>query len=726
MGALVPAFLALVVLAGVPVLIHRYGRPRAERRSFAALRFLRRSQRETAPKRRLRELLLLIARAAVIALVPLLLAKPFFEAATDLPLAIGSGGPESAVLILDDSRSMGYRLGRQSRFELATRRAVALIDSLGRGSEAALLLLTQPAADLELTSDRTRLRQQLAAARPTHRPGDVHGAIRRATALLAGAAQSRRAIYLVSDLAAHGFATPSPPGEGLPRLVAIPIAPDEPRQNHAVIGLTVDPAPELGPRGVRIDATVASFGEAAEKELPITLRVDGKAVAKGLLELPPRGRAVKRFVHAFAEPAEGGSASLDQPPAHEVVVELPADALADDDRRFARVEVQRRIRVLLVDGDPRTIRRQDELYFLETALRPGDRDDSRIDVAVTTLDDLGGRRLDDYDAVFVANTRAPEARRAAALRTFVERGGGLFLALGDHVDPEAWNSAFGDLLPQPLQSLRTVGAIDSSRDDGEAAPGGLGERLGAFDPRHPILAPFAGAAGKSGAWGAAEALRETRVGRFVLLRPAPQAVERERRVLLRLDNGAPLLLERRFGAGNVLLLTTTVDRAWSDLALQPAFLPLMQQAARYLARAALREPEPPSLVGQIHEIPLGPGDRRLEVTVPGGTAHHLEADRVAGRSRFPFAATDEPGIYAVAIGVGSAAIAPRPSASFAVNVDTAESDLLPIAAAKLAELVATRPHHAPPPRRRIELWHALGAALLALLFVESLLAARRA
>jgi hypothetical protein len=59
-------------------------------------------------------------------------------------------------------------------------------------------------------------------------------------------------------------------------------------------------------------------------------------------------------------------------------------------------------------------------------------------------------------------------------------------------------------------------------------------------------------------------------------------------------------------------------------------------------------------------------------------------------------------------------------------VDPSESDLAPVEPSRLAAL--TRPlagEAGRAPRRRIELWHALGAALLALLFAEGLLAIRR-
>jgi len=720
MGYLAPAFTLLTVLAVVPVLLHLFGRPRAERRKFAAIAFLLNSERQTAAKRKLREILLVVARASAIAAVPLVLSKPFCETASDLPSGIGSGRAESAVIVLDDSRSMGLVLDGKSLFEAARARATKLVEGLGRDSEVAILLTSAgaPAPQAELTADRARLKRVLADARPTHKTGDTAAAIRRAAAILSTAPQNERRIYLIGDLAAHGFGDGPIAPAGV-TLVPVDAASGRALPNRAVVELRVEPSEQLGPRGLKVDATIANFSDEPAKGLAVTLRVDGQAVATGLVDVAPRGRALKRFFHLL--PSTDETARADQP--HDLAVEIPPDALADDDARFVRVQLARQLRALIVDGDPRTIRRDDEAFFLETALSPGERGDSRIEVAVVTVEDLARRRLDEFDVVCLANVKALDGERAASLRAFVEKGGGLLIGMGDNVDPEAWNGSLGALLPQPLATVRTVGATWNARDDGEARLGGAGERIARFDRRHPVLAPFGG-----DERGPAEALRSARVSRYVLLKPTLRARDDERAVLLRLDGGAPLLVEGRAGAGRVLLLTTTLDRDWSDLAIQPAFLPLMQQAVRWLAGTSLRAPDAASLVGWPHDVPLVDGDGRVEVTTPSGAVRTFEGERVAGRRALAFAETDEPGIYRVAAGGGGVAgrVAARPAAAFAVDVDPSESDLRAVEPARLRGADARRGDgRARAPRRRVELWHGIGAALLALLFVEGALAARR-
>jgi hypothetical protein len=705
MHFLAPGFALFAVLFGVPILIHLIGRSRARVRQFAALELLLRSERRVATRTRIRQILLLAVRALAIAAVPLILAKPFVEAESDLPANIGEA--QSAVIVLDDSLSMSRTLDGKPLLAEARARAHRIVAALGSDAEAALLLGSRGggAPVAELTADRARLNRAIDAAVPTRRSTDLSGALKRAAQLLSTAARAERRVYLISDLAAHGFDREAPWAAGRgPDLVTIDVTDGKLVPNHAVTELRVEPAPRLGPRGVRVTAEVASFG-AAVSDLPVTLRIDGKPAAKGLVSVGADERVQKRFFHAF-------SRDDDAVGIHDLAVEIQPDGLDADDARQARLEIRRDVRVLLIDGDPRTNRRDDELFYLETALRPGDRDDSQLQLTTIASDDLSRTTLSDYDVIFLCNVKSFDA---GAIRDFVKKGGGLFLAMGDNVDADAYDAELGDLLPQPLQGTRTVGRVANARDDGETPQVGEGERLSRVERAHPVLAPLAA--------GDDNGLKSARFARYLLFRPSAEAA---RQVLLRFEGGAPALVEGHLGEGRVLVFASTVDRDWNDLPIQPAFLPLMQQSARYLARAPLEEAEAPLTVGQHHEIALAAGDLRVEVALPSGARRLFDRERVAGRRALGFAETEEPGVYRVSAAGADGVMRPRPAATFVVTLDPTESDPTRIAPERLASLKAGGgAKSVSAPRRRVELWHALGAGLLLLLLGEALLLRRK-
>src|SRR5262249_30470190 len=151
----------------------------------------------------------------------------------------------------------------------------------------------------------------------------------------------------------------------------------------------------------------------------------------------------------------------------------------------------------------------DEAFFVEAALAPA-RTGGRI--VSQTLDSDAAERavLDGFDVVLLLNVPAPHKPFAEKLRTaVVHRGLGLFIALGDHVDPDAYNDAFGDLLPRPWHLIKTAAEPGAQGSEEHAA------RFGVVEWTHPLFRVF-GPAEREG-------LESARTFRYALLKPDPAA-----------------------------------------------------------------------------------------------------------------------------------------------------------------------------------------------------------
>jgi hypothetical protein len=704
MHFLAPALLLGLVAAVLPWIIHRIGRRRARPVRFAAMELLLRAEREVSARRRLRDVALLVARTALAMALPLAFARPFTEVRSDLPAVTTRS--QSAVVVLDDSASMRRRLHRdETPFDVAKARARDIVDHLSPDSEIALVLASEGSAApiAELSSDRARVAAALAAVTATARRADFAAALRRATQMLGSSTRSDRLIYVITDLQAAGWDDVAPAllAAG-PEVVMLDASGGEPWMNRAVVGLGAEPAPEEGAQGIAVVAEIANFAAEPVKSLGITLRLDGAEVARGFVDVPPGGRARKRFVHTVS----GG--------ARQAEVVIDPDNFALDDRRACRVEASRGLRVLLVDGDPRTVRTEDEAFFLEAALRAGG---SNFSVTTILPDDLANRDLATFGAVFMANVARPNPAVAAALTRYVEGGGGLFISVGDRVDVDSWNQTMKAVLPQPLGLKRSAAAPPGARPEGETVDLRPAERLAPIDRRHPLLAAFPARG---------EGLASARFFQFLLLAPVPEAPGR--RIVLRYENGAPALVDAEVGRGRVLLLTTSVDREWTDLPIRPGFLPLVQEAARYLAAAPSGDATATITVGGKRELLLGADDKRIEVVKPNGESRWLSPAAHAGEPRarhlVMFEETDEPGLYRVRAARADGKVDERPDAAFAVTLDASESDPARLADDKRPDRARARVAGGPEPRRRLELWHALGAAAIALVLLESLLTLR--
>jgi hypothetical protein len=694
------SFLAPLMLLGflgiaVPVVLHLIGRRRARRVRFAAIDFLFGSDKKVRKRLRLRELLLLAARILACAALPLALAKPYTACRASGPLV--PHGPQAAVLLLDNSFASTFAVDGESMLARSRERARRILQQLGPEAEVAVLVTAEGAeAPSELSRDHLRLRDRIRAIESTSRPADLSAALRRAGQLLAGSSQRIRTVYILGTPAASSLRSgESPwPAGAAPQINLVDPADGQALENMAVTGVTVEPDQETGARGIRVDAEVANYGAHQVRERPIALRIGNRVVARGLVTVEPGQRTRKRFTAALPPGTR----------AAELVVELAPDQLAVDDRRYALAERTAEIRVLLVDGDPRTVRYEDELFYLSAALRPGDRSDSGAVLTTATTDELAGQRLDEIDVVVLANVSALPVPAVTRLRQWVEAGGGLWLTVGSNVDVEEYDHRMSPLLPQNLS-----GAVDLVHGARGGERTGRALSLAKLEVDHPIFSVFPPDA---------PGLREAGYSRIVLLGPTTEVSRRQ--VLARYDNGTAALVEAEAGKGRLLLYTSTIDRDWNDLPIHPGFVPFVQQAVRHLARVSPQGRSRELLVGHQLLLDVGADTVRIDVDRPGGHRSVFEGEELADRRQVRFSETDAAGFYEVTDVKREGSGSPRADSDFAVNLDPRGSDLR---RAPLAQLTHA-PEHAgavgsDTHERRVELWHAVAAALLLFLLAES-------
>ena len=266
--------------------------------------------------------------------------------------------------------------------------------------------------------------------------------------------------------------------------------------------------------------------------------------------------------------------------------------------------------------------------------------------------------LAQYDVVFLLNVRSVGAK-AAELQRFVENGGGLFVAVGDQVDPDLYARELGALLPMSLHVEKSA----TPREGGGAGPAHFAE----VDFNHPALSVFTGEA--------REGLLGARTYRYLLARPArpggPPA-----RVLAAFDDGAPALVEGQRGKGRVLLFTSSVDRDWSDWAIRTSFLPALQRFAAYLTGGLDDRKQAATLVGVRRPVRLSEGETLVALVGPDGRERPLGELQRTGLTREPDGVSwvpPEPGLWQVKVSVrGEERL--EPLLMFAVWPDARESD----------------------------------------------------
>ncbi len=702
-----------LLAALLPLAVHLFFRRRPRPTPFPAIELVLRARRQTERRLRLRKVALFTARTLLLAAVAAALARP--RLLHPAAVAAAERGPGAVAIVLDASGSMRYRLGGATLFERAQKDALSALGAL-RSDEPATAVVCSgatPPAVVAPGFDRQSVRRALAEAHPSAGWADLTGcAAAGARALSEGAAAGlpSKRLVVATDLAASAWrleaappVVPDAAGGVRPEVTVLDAARGAPLPNRAVAGLAAQPDPAAGPRGYRLALTLASHGgtraasggkgptegggEAARPsggsgaDVEVQLRAgtrDAPVALRSYTALPEGGVSRKVLGWSFAQ---GG-------PSPVWAALIPGDALDLDDERVAVVEVPREVRALVVNGAPSSVRHRDEAYFVEAALA------SPASPVRATVIDPGGlatARLDDFDVVLLLGVRSPGAR-SAELRAFVERGGGLLIAMGDEVDPERYDAELGMLLPRPLHVLKSAGGPREAPPEGaqgqgrevpsgeRGAPGSVprGERarqedeaarFADIDWAHPALEVFTGE-GREGLLGA-------RTWRYMLLDPS--GGKGEERVLFSFDDGSPALVEARRGRGKVMLFTSTLDRSWSDWAIRTSFLPALQRLTAYLAGGLDERSAEPATVQQARTLKLGPGQRALSALGPDGRERPLAAPAGGGP---PAVVPDAPGLWQVRV-EDDRGVRLDPGLAFAAWPNPRESDTARLAPGEL-------------------------------------------
>ena len=701
-----PWMLLGLLAALVPVAVHLLGRSKAPVVHFSALAFVLAANPRKARALQVSEWLLVALRSLAVALVPLALAKPM------LPLPGGGVGLEDAqgqvalVLVLDDSMST-MALGRgEPLFEKARLRALSLIERLPTGSKVAVVASGYPARMLvrQATTDRGAVLDAVRRLEHHPRRDDAARALALADALLAGAGLEDRRVLVMTDLQASGWRGVTAPWAGRDKESPIQLRIDrleaQTTDNTAIVDAVATPAAERGPNQVRIEVAISHHGKKAFRDY-LTLRAGDREI-KSLVNLQP-GETLRR---SYVLP---GTA-----PFCEIL--LPDDGLAPDNRRLLRLDGGAAVRVALVNGAPRPVSREDEVFFAARALEMGSARAGEMTVDVLQLPGLTPASLKDYDVIVLANVGELPAPLVTGLIQAVQAGKGLLVTVGDNL-PEDLASFLPGLLPAPL-----FGQRGATRDTGTAKPAGgaiQALRIADPDPASAAAPPIVQRLRQQLAGVLGEGLAATAVYRYALLAPSAQV---SAQTVLRYSDGAPALVTAPLGRGVVAVLTTTLDRDWTDLPLQPGYLPMLHDLAVALAGERGLERRSAIEIGDVAVLSRDERADQLEVQLEGGGAAArvvLQAAAQRGRG-WQVAGLLEPGRYVATELHGGTPITSR---SIIAVPPTSESDLAVLTTGPLVQqgkLGHGGGHQTP----KAPGWTAMLLLLFSLLILEGVILAR--
>lgn len=624
MAFLTPLFLLGLLAAAIPIAIHLIRKEKPPKMVFSTLRFLKNTSRKLVLFQQIQQWLLLLLRAAVIALIVVAFARPLFDSNI---ANLVDAEPESAVILIDSSMSMRYG----QRFEQAREAAQDVVAGLSAGDEVAVIAFDNTGNSVrELSSDLDGARSFIASlAQPGFATTRYMPALRMANDMLESSSNQQRRIYLISDYQANGMGNDDSGWMMSPGVVLNTIDVGQGGSRNLLLTDVRSPDQLIENRNeYEILARVRSTGSVHLDQADVRLVLDGQESNRLPADLSETSEAVVRLPAVF-----------DAAGVHRGEIRVGADEFAPDNSYFFTVDVMAKIRVLVVNGEPSANWYEDEAHWFNLAVGGG----AESPFVLTTAEEreLTAALLAQQDVVVLLNAGSElSPSQARALDDYVTEGGSLFLVPGDRVNGGQFNQLLGDLSPAVL------------RDSVRFANGDY-LLIADMDRRHPILLPL------GAEWG-------VRFEGYWAAEPRPDA-----NVLMQFDNGSPALSERAVGAGNVLLFASSLDTEWNNLPLQGLYLPFVHESLRYLARAGNKERA--YRVGSTIDLASVLGDDSIvRVSGPDGADLALNPGSSALTPELP-------GFYTVETGRG-----PQ---YFAVNADPEESELEKMAPSALQDSV---------------------------------------
>jgi hypothetical protein len=524
MGLFAPWFLAGLAGLALPIYIHLLKRQASRPKPVTSLMLYESRPQSSIRHRRLRYFLLLSLRLLLLLLVILAFASPFINRD-----AAALASNRLVLLVIDNSFSMraGNRLGdaKDAAMMVLAGKGAARAQIAAFGSQ--LHLMTKPIED----------QGELRAAVQAIQPGDGHGTFGELARAVGGIAQSARTpveFHLFSDMQ-RGDLAATFSDMALPanvKLVTHRVA-AKAQPNWTVESVDA-PGQVWGKdaKPVHVQAVIAGYGTPAAQRTA-SLVVNGKTTANKTVAVPANGRATVDF--PALEVPYGFSRC-------EVRIDNADGFAADDLRRFA-IERSDPQKVLLIHsyGDNRSP------LYAGAALSAAAQ--SAFLLESINVNEAADRTPSNYAFIILSDLNSMPSLLENSLTEYVRSGGSLLITAGTSAGGRSQIPIFGAHVIETRDYSRVpdrymaVGSSDSSYPSVAKADGWLGVKF------------------------------------FYALNVDPG----DARVIVRLGDQTPLLLEKRIGEGRVVLLTSGLDNLTNDFPLHPAFVPFIEQTARYLA-----------------------------------------------------------------------------------------------------------------------------------------------
>jgi hypothetical protein len=471
-----PFFLAGLACAFGPIIIHLLNRRRYRVVQWAAMDFLREALQRNRRMLQIRDLILLALRTAAVFLFGLALAQPFFT--RGFTKAVNDRAPVHAIVVIDNSLSMGYEGLDGTLLEKAKDRARRLIDQLPAGSKISVLPAcgTRDGYSPDPYDTEDGALEALSKIELVDRSTSFQQVANMVQKASESAPELTKRVVVFSDQQASNWRGLDSSADDLKKLTdwqVVAVAPSGSSSDWENTWISeIEVADGLADIETPTTITVKlqHQGGVARQDVQVKLSYGDTVIGEKTVSIEP-GPGFKEVPFEYIFNTLNEIPEPDRPVFVPLKAEVEAnDSLAADNVRYLALPIVAGLPVVFVDQygpteDPNR-GRLGETRHLRKLLAPktsrADAPRQLVKVRHLTQDELSQEILQDARLVVIAGLKEPQSEGTVELlRDYVRQGGRLVIAAGADFDAARWQELAwrdGDgILPLPLRE--TIGEV---------------------------------------------------------------------------------------------------------------------------------------------------------------------------------------------------------------------------------------------------------------------------
>jgi uncharacterized membrane protein len=598
-----PAVLFGLLAASIPVLIHLFNLRKLKKIEFSTLRFLKELQKNKIRKIKLKQWLLLALRVMIILLLVTAFARPTLEG-----ISIGgttSAAKTTALFILDDTFSMSVVDHDGSYFNQGKQTIKNLLTQFEEGDEAALILVSTQPDEINLTTNLSKLENELGELKINYATNELNNAIVKAAQVISTSENFNKEIYLFTDFQKGRIVTEEniqDLGELLNQNVKLYSFNFSGKEvyNIALSELKVNTSIFEKNKTISFSVNVNNFSNQPADNTIVSLYIDGNRSAQQTVNIQP---GATQTINMEAPLKATGYV--------DVFAEIEEDEVLHDNKRFTSVFIPEKINILLLNNNP------EDSKYIKLALSSSSTSENFV-ITSKGLSQLTGLPLNNYNLVFLLGSNLPSS--VNKLKDFLNNGGGIVVFPGSVPNM----AGFSNL----LTSLGLPSATQLIKSDETGRP----FEFEKVEFEHPLFRDIFIEETKT-------EIESPQISSYYRIQ-----TEGKGKSIISLVDGSSFMSEYSVSNGKVFLFNSSPVTGWSDFPLKSIFAPLINKSVFYLS--SKNKSETNYLAGEKINVNISTRNLpQIRIEKPGKQEDLINLAENTGSDFLVYPATNYAGIY---------------------------------------------------------------------------------